>query len=1007
MAVFNAPVEWFWNRTTDSANEYYSKEIKYDYLTLNGSVAVLSQIPDETYGIEVHYRTSDDGEWMPMTQLKSNIKNIEKGQYKVDWTSGFLFFSGYDPKCSIRAHYYGRGFWLISDKRIMTNVSINPDGSYNYETLDEGLSYILNYKNRGVYNENATDYAIGNQVFYNGSTYIAIEKPNPGEAPIESEKWRMLAAGLNPRGEYNSATQYNPYDAVYYSIKDGTKTTSIDMYVCVSSCKSVIPTNTQNWVKIFSASSIVQTVNDIDDKKADKVTNDGFVAGKNATNVSGGVAIGNYAKTTGAGAAIGSEAEADSGFSGGYHAKGTGMGAAVGNSASAFHGGAVGYAANASTGGAVGENAHAAEGGGAVGENANTEGGGGAVGYNSRSSYGGAMGEDASSFDGAAVGQSAKTGDGVAVGKEAKTIDSSNNGIDAIQLGTGTNNTAKTMQVYDKRIVEADGSLTDVGSLEDLNTTNKSSIVGAINSVLSFATSGVDEDELLAALSIEFFNPNAYSIGLANLTKTGNKTYKADVTLSGAYIDNKIMNESKDYGMNKTYKDFHFSVNDLDRCGLWIDIDMLQNRSEVCQLFEFDLGDGSEPAEGYLDAGQYFQFHLCDFEIYDGDTDNPNYTVYNGYTSGVINMFEVVGGYLNSKAEIDHASSYTGYGLGDDVNYGHVKLSDSTSSTSGTSDGTAATPAAVKAAYDLANSKAGKENDSGGFMGGRSANVIDYGGAIGAYSYTESGGAVGDTAKSSTGGAVGEVAESTGGAAVGYATITSNGVAVGMNATTVDSDGNGIDAIQLGTGTNSTEKTMQVYNKRIVEANGSLTDVGDLAALATSNKTNVVDAINSIVNSMETPKSSVTFDGTISYSEQFSINLTGGFWVVGLNIPAITITDDFFGTFTIPAMTGVEFADSEHGGRCYVKYTFSVNDPSGTLSAQDVTNTAVLKEFKGKTNNYIEIEDGCVVAGVYVYVGDVTVSTQQNNDNQTEYYGSFNPISNASAPLLKVFYKSS
>ncbi len=242
----------------------------------------------------------------------------------------------------------------------------------------------------------------------------------------------------------------------------------------------------------------------------------------------------------------------------------------------------------------------------------------------------------------------------------------------------------------------------DIGDLDELNTTNKSSIVGAINSVLSFATSGVDEDELLAALSIEFFNPNAYSIGLANLTKTGNKTYKADVTLSGAYIDNKIMNESKDYGMNKTYKDFHFSVNDLDRCGLWIDIDMLQNRSEVCQLFEFDLGDGSEPAEGYLDAGQYFQFHLCDFEIYDGDTDNPDYTVYNGYTSGVINMFEVVGGYLNSKAEIDHASSYTGYGLGDDVNYGHVKLSDSTSSTNDASDGTAATPTAVKAAYDKA-----------------------------------------------------------------------------------------------------------------------------------------------------------------------------------------------------------------------------------------------------------------------------------------------------------------
>ena len=324
------------------------------------------------------------------------------------------------------------------------------------------------------------------------------------------------------------------------------------------------------------------------------------------------------------------------------------------------------------------------------------------------------------------------------------------------------------------------------------------------------------------------------------------------------------------------------------------------------------MGDGT--IVGYLDAGQYLQFHLCDFEIIDGDTDNPTYEIYNGYDHSVIDIFDVIGVYLSSKAD--------------------------------------------------------KQNSSGGFEAGFQATSSD-------------------------------------GCAIGYQAKTGDGAAVGKSAQTVDSDGNGIDAIQLGTGTNSTEKTMQVYNKRIVEANGSLTDVGDLAALATSNKTNVVDAINSIVNSMETPKSSVTFDGTISYSEQFSINLTGGFWVVGLNIPAITITDDFFGTFTIPAMTGVEFADSEHGGRCYVKYTFSVNDPSGTLSAQDVTNTAVLKEFKGKTNNYIEIEDGCVVAGVYVYVGDVTVSTQQNNDNQTEYYGSFNPISNASAPLLKTFYKSS
>lgn len=52
-----------------------------------------------------------------------------------------------------------------------------------------------------------------------------------------------------------------------------------------------------------------------------------------------------------------------------------------------------------------------------------------------------------------------------------------------------------------------------------------------------------------------------------------------------------------------------------------------------------------------------------------------------------------------------HASTATTYGAGSASNYGHVKLSDSTSTASGASEGIAATPTAVKAAYDLAASK--------------------------------------------------------------------------------------------------------------------------------------------------------------------------------------------------------------------------------------------------------------------------------------------------------------
>lgn len=59
---------------------------------------------------------------------------------------------------------------------------------------------------------------------------------------------------------------------------------------------------------------------------------------------------------------------------------------------------------------------------------------------------------------------------------------------------------------------------------------------------------------------------------------------------------------------------------------------------------------------------------------------------------------------ISGVAPTAHASSETTYGIGTSSNYGHVKLSASTSSTSGASSGVAATPSAVKAAYDLANS---------------------------------------------------------------------------------------------------------------------------------------------------------------------------------------------------------------------------------------------------------------------------------------------------------------
>lgn len=63
---------------------------------------------------------------------------------------------------------------------------------------------------------------------------------------------------------------------------------------------------------------------------------------------------------------------------------------------------------------------------------------------------------------------------------------------------------------------------------------------------------------------------------------------------------------------------------------------------------------------------------------------------------------------ISGKAPNNHASTASTYGLGNSSYYGHLKLSDSTSSTSSTGGGVAATPAAVKAAYDASSGKATK-----------------------------------------------------------------------------------------------------------------------------------------------------------------------------------------------------------------------------------------------------------------------------------------------------------
>lgn len=98
--------------------------------------------------------------------------------------------------------------------------------------------------------------------------------------------------------------------------------------------------------------------------------------------------------------------------------------------------------------------------------------------------------------------------------------------------------------------------------------------------------------------------------------------------------------------------------------------------------------------------------------------------------SGLTKMMQLVKTALAEKAPTSHASSATTYGKGTSSAYGHVKLSDNTTSTTAAaSGGTAATPKAVSAALAAAKSYA----DS--VAGGTAADYVIEQGASGIWTY--------------------------------------------------------------------------------------------------------------------------------------------------------------------------------------------------------------------------------------------------------------------------------
>lgn len=303
---------------------------------------------------------------------------------------------------------------------------------------------------------------------------------------------------------------------------------------------------------------------------------------------------------------------------------------------------------------------------------------------------------------------------------------------------------------------------------------------------------------------------------------------------------------------------------------------------------------------------------------------------------------------------------------------------------------------------DNLSQKADKVTNGGFIAGGAEA------GKVGSISI---GSGIGSTGE--YGIAIGAGAEGTNDSvAIGHGSIASglDSVAIGDVAESLAQN-----AVQICEGSNSESESLQFRKYKIVRYDSTddkyyLKDVGQLERLYTANQSSIVDAINELSLSKGNNSSKAVLGEALSKSEEFNIWQNGN-WIVGYNISPITITDDTYGTFTLPSqileISGVKDKIGEEKKYCYASYILNTGNLSGELSASDVTVTYSLKEAKGKPNSYMEIEDETKLTTINIYLGTITLNAENDllpdGSNSVIYSGSEITNEDVEIKLLRIF----
>lgn len=304
---------------------------------------------------------------------------------------------------------------------------------------------------------------------------------------------------------------------------------------------------------------------------------------------------------------------------------------------------------------------------------------------------------------------------------------------------------------------------------------------------------------------------------------------------------------------------------------------------------------------------------------------------------------------------------------------------------------------------DGLSQKADKVTNGGFIAGGAQA------GKVGSISI---GSGIGSTGE--YGIAIGAGAEGTNDSvAIGHGSIASglDSVAIGDSAESLADN-----AVQIGNGSNSESESLQFRKYKIVRYDSTddryyLKDVGQLERLYTNNQSSIVEAINELSLSKGNNASKAVLGEVLSKSENFNISSSGGNWIVGYSIPLITITDDIYGTFTLPSIvlevSGVKDKIGEEKKYCYASYTLNTDNLSGELKVSDVTVIYSLKEAKGKPNSYMEIKDETKLTTINIYLGIITLNAENDllpdGTVSVIYSGSETTNEKVEINLLKIF----